>query len=194
MNSFKLAFLINAFSVVLALGILTSSVSAQSTTTALKDPSQVAIFLDVTSKIRCICLPSLPIQACSFNMCTASAYLKNFIENRIKDGMSGDEIIYKMEHGFGEEILNDSVVLHFKQDGNQGMVDSIVYGFGEKILAKPDSTWINGTLFLFGLAGLGGIFLYFKKNRKHIPAKLGVASANDTADIQKRIKNWENQD
>ncbi len=167
---------------------------AQSTTTSLKEPLQIETFLDVTSKIRCICLPSLPIQACSFNMCSASAYLKYFIENRIKDGMSGGDIIYKMEHGFGEDILNDSVVLHFKEDGNQGMVDSIVYGFGEKILAKPDSTWINGTLFLFGILGLAGIFLYFKRNGKEIKEISAPKDKTNVAEIQKKIKAWENQE
>ncbi len=195
----RMIFLMNfsskSFVRVIILGILFSSsyLFSQSTTTNLKDPKQISIFLEVTSKIRCICLPSLPIQSCSFNMCTASAYLKNFIENRIKDGMSADDIIYKMEHGFGDDILGDPVVLHFKNDGNSGMVDSIVYGFGEKILAKPDSSWINGTLFLFGILGLIGIFLYMKKNRKTIVSPLTASKKADVSEIQKRIKDWENQ-
>lgn len=192
----KRIFLRNSFLQILLVFalIINNSLLAQSTTTALKDPKQIEIFLDVTSKIRCICLPSLPIQSCSFNMCTASAYLKNFIENRIKDGMAGEDIIFKMEHGFGEAILNDSVVLHFQKEGNQGMVDSLVYGFGDKILAKPDSTWINGTLFLFGLLGLGGIFLYFRRHRKIVTQNISHAGKTDISDLQNRIKAWENED
>ncbi|TGL59343.1 cytochrome C biogenesis protein [Leptospira ognonensis] len=174
--------------------LISNRLLAQSTTTTLKDPNHIEIFLDVTSKIRCICLPSLPIQSCSFNMCTASAYLKNFIENRIKDGMPGDEIIFKMEHGFGEAILNDSIVLHFQKEGNQGMVDSLVYGFGDKILAKPDSTWINGTLFLFGLLGLTGIFLYFRKNRKIMIQNETNKGKTDLSELQSRIRAWENRE
>jgi len=174
-------------------GISNYELSAQNTTTSLKDPKHIDSFLDVTSKIRCICLPSLPIQSCSFNMCSASAYLKNFIENQIKAGMSGDDIIFKMEHGFGEDARMDPVVVHFQSDGNQGMVDSIVYGFGEKILAKPDSTWINGTLFLLGICGLGGIFLYFKKNKKVLLTKTEPKANLQVSEIQKRIKDWENQ-
>jgi len=126
-------------------------------------------------------------------MCSASAYLKSFIENRIKDGMSGEDIIYKMEHGFGEEVLEDEIVLHFKTDGNQGMVDSIVYGFGEKILAKPDSTWINGTLLLFGIVGLSGIFFYFKKHTRIKTGAHKSQSKLNVSEIQKRIKDWEDQ-
>ncbi|MDZ4727684.1 MAG: cytochrome c-type biogenesis protein CcmH [Leptospira sp.] len=169
------------------------SIYAQTTTTSLKDQSQINTFLEVTEKIRCICLPSLPIQACSFNMCTASAYLKNFIENRIKDGMQAEDIIYQMEHGFGDKVLNDPVVIHFQEDGNQGMVDSIVYGFGDKILAKPDSTYINLTLIILGFIGLTGIWLYFKKFNKSDFKKTDSSIQVNTTDIQKQIKKWEDQ-
>jgi len=126
-------------------------------------------------------------------MCTASAYLKNFIENRIKDGMQAEDIIYQMEHGFGDKVLNDPVVIHFQEDGNQGMVDSIVYGFGDKILAKPDSTYINLTLIILGFIGLTGIWLYFKKFNKSDFKKTDSSIQVNTTDIQKQIKKWEDQ-
>ncbi len=126
-------------------------------------------------------------------MCSASAYLKNFIENRIQDGMSAQDIVSKMEHGFGEDVLKDSVVMHFKEDGNQGMVDSLVYGFGEKILAKPDSTWINATLFLFGIFGLTGIFFYFRINKKNTFEPTLPKAKTEVAEIQKRIRDFERE-
>ncbi|TGK96768.1 cytochrome C biogenesis protein [Leptospira brenneri] len=139
---------------------------AQKTTTNLKEESQIQTFLKVTEQIRCICLPSLPIQSCSFNMCAASSYLKTFIENRIKDGMKEEEIISKMENGFGNSVLQDPIVVMFQENGNQGMVDSIVYGFGPKILAQPDGTWINFTLFALGVFGLFGIYKYGTKKSR----------------------------
>jgi len=182
----RLAFVLSIFA------LTTTSIFSQTTTTNLKDPNHIQIFLDVTQKIRCICLPSLPIQACSFNMCSASAYLKNFIENQINAGMNSDEIVYKMEHGFGDSILKDSVVLHFQETGNQGMIDSLVYGFGDKILAKPDSTWINLTLIFLGVLGLTGITLYFKIFKKKVPSKIDPTNTHTTEEIQKKIKDWEN--
>lgn len=139
---------------------------AQKTTTNLKEEGQIQTFLKVTEQIRCICLPSLPIQSCSFNMCAASSYLKTFIENRIKDGMKEEEIISKMENGFGNSVLQDPIVVMFQENGNQGMVDSIVYGFGPKILAQPDGTWINFTLFALGVFGLFGIYKYGTKKSR----------------------------
>ncbi|WP_425460643.1 cytochrome c-type biogenesis protein CcmH [Leptospira idonii] len=169
---------------------------SQTTTTSLKDPQQVQIFLEATRRIRCICLPSLPIQACSFNMCTASSYLKTFIENRIKEGMSADDIVSKMEHGFGEEILNDSVVKHFTEEGNQGMVNSIVYGFGPKILATPDSTWINVTLLGIGVLGLILIYFYFQrwKPKTESSRAANQSSTSDTNEIKEKIRKWENSE
>ncbi|EOQ89629.1 cytochrome C biogenesis protein [Leptospira yanagawae serovar Saopaulo str. Sao Paulo = ATCC 700523] len=154
--------MIRLFCIVLLFGT-SSALFSQKTTTNLKEESQIQTFLKVTEKIRCICLPSLPIQSCSFNMCAASSYLKTFIENRIKDGMGEEEIISKMENGFGNSILQDPIVLMFQENGNQGMVDSLVYGFGPKILAKPDDTWINATLLGLGVLGLYGIYRYGTK-------------------------------
>ncbi|MBE8398596.1 cytochrome C biogenesis protein, partial [Leptospira borgpetersenii serovar Hardjo-bovis] len=62
------------------------SLSADSTFTNLTEPDQIRTFHEVTSKIRCICIPSITIKSCSFNNCTVSAKLKLFIENRIQKG------------------------------------------------------------------------------------------------------------
>ncbi len=107
--------------------------------------------------------------------------------------MQAEDIIYQMEHGFGDKVLNDPVVIHFQEDGNQGMVDSIVYGFGDKILAKPDSTYINLTLIILGFIGLTGIWLYFKKFNKSDFKKTDSSIQVNTTDIQKQIKKWEDQ-
>ena len=177
------------------LSLSPSGLMAQKTTTNLKDPAQIKSFHEATERIRCICLPSLPIQACSFNMCSASSYLKSFIENRIREGMSSDEIVNKMQNGFGEGILTDSVVKHFVESGNQGMVDSLVYGFGPKILATPDSTWINFTLFGLGVLGLGLIYLYFTKFKPNLKKETPSGKADLTTDeINRKIKNWENSE
>ncbi|WP_407658755.1 cytochrome c-type biogenesis protein CcmH [Leptospira paudalimensis] len=181
-------------SIVLFMGI-TSGVFAQKTTTNLKEETQIQTFLKVTEKIRCICLPSLPIQSCSFNMCAASSYLKSFIENRIKEGMGEGEIISKMENGFGTSVLQDPIVIMFQENGNQGMVDSIVYGFGPKILAKPDDTWINATLLGLGVLGLFGIYRYGTKKSREKSAlsqsNSKTPSTSTTEAIKEKIRKFE---
>lgn len=168
---------------------------SQKTTTNLKEESQIQTFLKVTEKIRCICLPSLPIQSCSFNMCAASSYIKTFIENRIKEGMGEEEIISKMENGFGTSVLQDPIVLMFQENGNQGMVDSIVYGFGPKILAKPDDTWINATLLGIGVLGLYGIYRYGTKKSKETSSTFDNSSketlSSTTDAIKEKIRKFE---
>jgi len=184
------------FSLFLGLAVLlvgASRTEAQPTTTTLTDPQHVREFLEATDRIRCICLPSLPIQACSYNMCVVSSYLKTFIENRVREGMLADEIVQKMERGFGDSILQDSVVLYFQQNGNQGMIDSLRYGFGEKILAKPGSWAINATLGLLAVLGLGTIFYYAKEKNRTRLEKDRQTDANlpSTQDLQKQIRDWE---
>lgn len=145
-----------------------SSLSADSTFTNLTEPDQIRTFHEVTSKIRCICIPSITIKNCSFNNCTVSAKLKLFIENRIQKGESAEVIVNKMVHGFGEEALNDPVIQKFVESGNMGMANSVVFGFREDILAAPDSTWINFSLALAGLSGILFIYLYVKRKNPDI--------------------------
>lgn len=183
------------FTLIIFFGLLPSVLFAQKTTTNLKEEGQVQTFLKVTEKIRCICLPSLPIQSCSFNMCAASSYIKTFIENRIKEGMGEEEIISKMENGFGTSVLQDPIILMFQENGNQGMVDSIVYGFGPKILAKPDDTWINATLLGLGVLGLFGIYRYGTKRSREksavSQANAKSSSTSTTESIKEKIRKFE---
>jgi cytochrome c-type biogenesis protein CcmH/NrfF len=141
------------------------AIYSESTTTNLTEPEQIKEFMKVTSQIRCICLPSLPIKSCSYNNCEISALLKNFIENRIRQGESAEEIVKKMQTGFGESALQDPIIQKFVQYGNSNIVNGVVYGFGEKILAEPDSTPINFTLAFIILLGILGLYLYSQKIR-----------------------------
>lgn len=159
------------------------SLYSESVNTSLTDPAEREKFRIVTSRIRCICLPSLPIKSCSFNNCEVSALLKNFIENRIRKGESVEEIVQKMQTGFGEEALKDDVVQKFLAMGSEGMARSIVNGFGEKILAEPEPVWINLSIGAAGLLGIGIIILYFRKNRKNAPAV--KMSEGDSADLDR---------
>jgi cytochrome c-type biogenesis protein CcmH/NrfF len=143
--------------------LLVIGLRSESITTNLTDEAQIRIFHEVTSKIRCICLPSLPIKSCSFNNCEVSALLKNFIENRVRAGEGAEMIVQKMLTGFGEEALKDPIIQRLERAGNYGIVQGVVYGFGEKILADPDSTGVNLTLLIIGVLGLGLIFFYWKK-------------------------------
>jgi cytochrome c-type biogenesis protein CcmH/NrfF len=146
-----------------------SALIGESISTNLTDPIQILSYHDVTSKIRCICLPSLPIKSCSYNNCAVSAELKLFIENRIRKGESSDTIVQKLLTGFGEEALEDPVIQKFKESGSMNMVNGVLYGFGDKILAEPSSLSINITIIGIALGGLGLIYFYFRTHSKAKP-------------------------
>ena len=145
--------------------ILVLAGNMQADTHSLTKKEHILVYEEVTAQVRCICLPSLPIKSCSYNNCSVSAYLKMFLENRIVKGESAATILQKMQYGFGEEILDDPVVERFIRDGNQQMVESLVRGFGPKILAEPDSTFINLTIIIAGLISVVMIFMYLKKRK-----------------------------
>jgi cytochrome c-type biogenesis protein CcmH len=102
-------------------------------------------------------------------MCVISSYLKTFIENRIREGKSSDEIVHGFQNGFKDTVdwENDSVIKHFIEEGNQGVIFNLQNGFGDKILAQPEPLWINGTLALFGIIALVGIGFYIKKMKEN---------------------------
>jgi cytochrome c-type biogenesis protein CcmH/NrfF len=150
--------------------LVSSGLSGESISTNLTDPNDILVYHDVTSKIRCICLPSLPIKSCSYNNCAVSAELKLFIENRIRKGESSDTIVQKLLTGFGEEAMEDPIIQKFKESGSLNMVNGVLYGFGDKILAEPSSIFINMTIIGIGLMGLVLIYFYFKTNRKINPS------------------------
>jgi len=149
--------------------LVSTSLKGESISTNLTDPKDILVYHDVTSKIRCICLPSLPIKSCSYNNCAVSAELKLFIENRIRKGESSDTIVQKLLTGFGEEAMEDPIIQKFKESGSMNMVNGVLYGFGDKILAEPSSIFINMTIIGIGLMGLILIYFYFKTNRKINP-------------------------
>lgn len=160
---------------------------AQSTHTNLSSEEDKKTFYEVTEKIRCICLPSLPIKSCSFSNCRSSAILKDFIEDRIRKRDSAKLIVDKIINGYGEGILQDPYVKSMIQEGNGYLVAEIVKGFGPKMLAEPDPTWINLSLVAGMLVGLGVIFRYMKKRKNNSLTINSEKTQSTKEDIQKYL-------
>ncbi|MEI1278814.1 cytochrome c-type biogenesis protein CcmH [Leptospira venezuelensis] len=160
--------------------IWASAANADSTFTNLTDPEHIRTFHNVTERIRCICIPSIAIKSCSFNNCTVSAKLKVFIENRIRAGESADVIVDKMIHGFGQDVVSDPVIAKFIENGNQGMAQGVIMGFGPDILAKPDSSWIDFSIAAAAAFGILLIYLYLKR-RTAPKAAIATESENHSS-------------
>lgn len=166
--------------------LLVYEISAESIVTNLKKEEHIKTFHEVTSQIRCICLPSLPIKSCSFNNCEVSALLKEFIEHRIEKGEDASTIINKMLNGFGEEALSDPIIQKFQSSGNTGIVKGVIYGFGEEILAEPNANWINFTLVILLCLGIIVLYLYSKKIQK-----IKVSQTSSSHNVSKYLKELE---
>ncbi len=167
---------------------LASSIFSESTNTTLSEAKQIDIFSEVTSKIRCICLPSLPIKSCSFNNCPVSAMLKQFIENRIRAGETSNEIIAKLQTGYGDSVSTDPIVKKFISIGSDSMANGIIHGFGERILAEPDSTWINITLILLMISGISLIGFFYRLNSKKISTETKTLHSENLKKYLKEIE------
>lgn len=142
------------------------SLWAESVNTTLSDPKQIEEFHKVTTQIRCICLPSLPIKSCTFNNCAVSAHLKTFIENRIRAGENADTIVDRLQKGYKQDAINDPIYKKFKESGNESMASGIYNGFGTWLLAEPDSSFINITILVGGVIGIIIIGLYFSRKKR----------------------------
>ena len=143
----------------------------------------IQTFSEVTSKIRCICIPSIPIQSCSFNNCTASAVLKEFIESRIRKGEKTEQIVKQVIYGYGQNIVRDDFVQTLIQKGNTGIVAGLIQGFGQNMLAEPDPTWINLTIFFILFLGFVLITIYLKNIKNKNKSKNLSSSPTETQNI-----------
>jgi cytochrome c-type biogenesis protein CcmH/NrfF len=171
--------------------IFTISIYSQSNYTDLRDPNHIQIYQYVTDNIRCICLPSLPIKSCSYSNCQPSAILKDFIEYRIKSNESADKIINGIIYGYGESFSKDPYIQKLISDGNEGIAQRLIYGFGEKMIAKPDPIWINLTLIIAITGGLSAIGIYIKiRNKKKISDQSisNTAISTDDAALKNYLK------
>ena len=151
--------------------------------TNLKDKGHIQTFSEVTSKIRCICIPSIPIKSCSFNNCTASAILKEFIESRIKKGEKTEKIVDNIVNGYGRDIINDPFVQNLIQKGNTGIISGLINGFGTNLLAEPDPTWINLTVIFILVLGFGFIVIYLNNTKNKNQKKNSSLTVNKTQSI-----------
>lgn len=151
--------------------LLATSVSyADSTETNLTEPAKIKIFKKVTAEFRCICLPSLPIQDCSYSNCKVSARLKEFIEARVRRGESAETILRGLIYGYGNQIVRDAEMQALIQEGNASLAQGIISGFGEKMLARPDATGINLTLLMGAGVAIFLMAIYLLKRKKGQPA------------------------
>ena len=155
-----LLFLISTFSA--------SSAFPQEVYSNLKRPHHVQSFTEISNTLVCQCGCNFVLSLCPHVECPWGIPARRFIEEKIKQGVSSQEIIDGFKNGFGPEIRNEEYVQKLMDQGREKLREELVKGYGPKISAK--SSLFLPSLLLVSLV-LGGVFLiryWFRKKSKSL--------------------------
>ncbi|MCB1171149.1 MAG: hypothetical protein KDK25_12475 [Leptospiraceae bacterium] len=139
------------------------ALNAQEVYTNLKQPEHIRIFNKVSNSVICQCGCHFILSSCPHVECPWGIPIRRFMENRIREGMGAEEIIYHLEHGFGNNYMDDPVVVELLDQGRTDLVQKIVEGHGPSIRGTT-ANWIPILLIaIFVIAGLLIAIRYFRK-------------------------------
>ncbi len=162
----------------------TSALEAQAVYTQLKDPAQVLVFTNVSRALICGCGCHLVLSTCPHVDCPWGIPARRFIENRVREGMTADQIIQGMTNGFGPAAAKDPIVQMLKEQGREDFAAKFETGFGTQVLARTGS-FSTGLVFVVFLAAAAGLFAFWLKKRprrKAPEASSAAAAARDLLD------------
>lgn len=160
-----------------------SPVQAQAVYTQLKDPAQVLVFTNVSRALICGCGCHLVLSTCPHVDCPWGIPARRFIENRVREGMTADQIIEGMVNGFGPAASKDPIVQMLREQGREDFAAKFETGFGPQVLARTGS-FSTGLVFLVFLAAAAGLFVFWlkKRPRRQTPDAPPPAAARDLLD------------
>lgn len=115
------------------------SIGAQAVYTKLKDPKDIQTFTEISHSIVCQCGCGFVLSNCPHVECPFGIPVRRFIENRIREGKSTDEILQGLYFGFGPEVMEDPIVKQLQEQGREDLVRGFQSGFTKKISSKTSS-------------------------------------------------------
>ena len=105
------------------------------------------------------------MSVCPHVECPWGIPARRFIEEKIKQGLSVQQILHGFKNGFGPRIYKEKYTQKLLANGHENLVEELVKGYGPQISAQ-NSLFLP--FILLGLAALGGVFLvfyWFRRNR-----------------------------
>lgn len=162
-----------------------SSLHPKSAYTQLTDPAQVKIFEQASEGMICQCGCHHILNSCPHVECPFAIPVRRFIEDRIREGMGAEEIVYKMEHGFGEDIRKDPRVMELAKAGRDDLVNGFVHGHGHQIVARTSPLIPALITILFSILAF---LLYRRWRKKHPVLKTAPASDGAKNTLSDRLK------
>lgn len=151
---------------------------AQEVYTQLKDPAQILTFTNVSRALICGCGCHLVLSTCPHVDCPWGIPARRFIENRIREGKTSEEIIQGMVSGFGPEARQDPIVQMLLAQGREDFAAKFENGFGTQVLARTGGFSAYLVFAVFALAAGGLLFAFLRRRaRKAAPSPQTHASA-----------------
>lgn len=139
-----------------------STLYAQNVYTDLTNPEHIKIFNEVSDGLVCQCGCHFVLSSCPHVECPWGIPARRFIEAQILDGMGAEEILTKMDKGFGAGIREQPIVQALIAAGREDIVNGMIAGWGPTIRAHASPIPLIAVIVL-GLLSAGWLFLYWRR-------------------------------
>ena len=142
------------------------NLQAQEVYTDFIDQKQIQSFTKVSTSLVCQCGCNFILSVCPHIECPWGIPIRRFIEQKIKEGLSEEEIIDKFQNGFGNSLYSEHHIKKMIENGNKAIVARIVEGYGAQI-SSESSLFIPGIfILLFIIFACLFIAFWYKRNFK----------------------------
>jgi hypothetical protein len=163
-----------------------SALEAQAVYTQLKDPAQILVFTNVSRALICGCGCHLVLSTCPHVDCPWGIPARRFIENRVREGMTAEQIIDGMVKGFGPEAGKDPIVMMLREQGREDFAVKFENGFGTQVLARTGGFSTSLVFLIFLAAAAALLVFWWKKHPRRKAAE--AASAPAARDLLDRTR------
>ena len=139
---------------------------AQAVYTDLTDPAMIQVFHEVSDGLICQCGCHFVLSSCPHVECPWGIPVRRFIEIKILEGMGAEEILAKMETGFGPDIRKYELVQGFLAAGREDIVEGLENGWGPGVSAHASPFGLIGIVVFAGLTAIFLFLYWWRRNRK----------------------------
>lgn len=115
--------------------------------------------------------------------------MRRFVETRLLEGMSEDQIMHGLINGFGQRVMEDQQLVTLGRIGRTDLITGFVNGFGPAILVEEPGSpvWYLVMFAAFVVFIVAVLRLVSKK--KSASSKESDSEANAVAEVDQRILN-----
>lgn len=158
----------------------------------LKNPKLVQSYHKITSKLNCYCGCHSIVSACGHvdEGCFA-VQMRRFVETRLLEGMSEDEIMDGLVNGFGERVMQDPQLKRLNQTGRSDLTKGFTEGFGPAIIVEqPGSLVWYAVLGVFAVVFAAAAFrLFMRKSSDHKKNTKDSQNNSSAVSVDEKILN-----